>query len=412
MLDEYLKLNWYLIPVYYGTKIPINDKWNIKKEKSNNLSLMENLGCNIGLLLGEIIDVEADTKEKDEMLNSILSKYPHPIYKSSKYNHHLFQNPYKNLTRFSKNGIEFRANRHYSLLPPSKHPNGEIYEWLTDFTVIPPFPLELKKIFSQLGGDHVLYLKGKDIGSDKFLHCNKCKRKVRMPQERYILEQYAFHLLNCQWECNKCRKKDIFEFIRQLRLKLIKQDKRNLIIEENEKKYIKQQIKNTENKKLSKDGKNIYTNDKNQEVENQRNLLLNNLKDGEYEFKKMLDYLYINFDKSFKTRQKKAFFSKEVLNDYFFIDFCLESLRLYFYIDNNNEFMNLNWEKYYKPLLGKYKYNVVIYPGKDILSKPKNIFIDLLQRCIAIENYSGLKIKNLFRRKSLTKIAEEYLRCA
>ncbi|MFX6202006.1 bifunctional DNA primase/polymerase, partial [Acinetobacter baumannii] len=49
--------------------------------------------CNIGLLLGDIVDVEGDTAEANYRLSRIVAGYPHPMYSSNRSVHHLFVNP-------------------------------------------------------------------------------------------------------------------------------------------------------------------------------------------------------------------------------------------------------------------------------------------------------------------------------
>lgn len=411
MISEYLKLGWFLIPVFYKTKTPVNDGWNnINKTKINKLTLAEYMGSNIGLLLGEIIDVEADNKDKDDLLNKLLKDYHHPIFKSSNYNHHLFINPYKGLTRFVKDGIEFRAYNHYSLLPPSIHPNGLEYIWLSDFKHIPPLPIPLRKLFSQLGGDHVLSVKNKNAKKDVygFLKCSKCDREISYLEDKAELEKMAFALKYKQWECPKCRDRQMFEFIRQFKLKFEKKELREPVLDESKRIYDSKRTKIVERRNFFKDNKKIYKCPKNQKVESQRETLLVNLKSGETDFRKILDYLYYDFDKGFNYRQKKTFFSNEIPNEYFFIDFCLEYLRICVYIDDGNVFVKNLWDKYYKPLLEKYKYKVIIYSSNDVINKPNETIVNIIKFAIETENNTGVRLKNFFKRKPLKVIAENY----
>ncbi len=141
------KLGWNVIPVNENSKLPIGQKWNKVTWSIDDLlsMLTRRPNINIGLLLGDIVDVEADTPGANLMLDRILGDYPHPIYQSTKSKHHLFLTPDKNLTRFTTQHIEFRGLKHHSVLPPSKI-NGIEYKWLYSGP-IPPMPKSLLKFF-------------------------------------------------------------------------------------------------------------------------------------------------------------------------------------------------------------------------------------------------------------------------
>ncbi len=140
-------LGWNVIPVNENSKCPVGKNWNEHVWTTDNLIdiLIKRPNINIGLLLGDIIDVEADTPGANAMLDRIIGDYPHPIYQSTKSKHHLFLNPDKNLTRFTTQHIEFRGLKHHSVLPPSKI-NGVQYKWLTSGP-IPEMPKSLKLFY-------------------------------------------------------------------------------------------------------------------------------------------------------------------------------------------------------------------------------------------------------------------------
>lgn len=189
------QLGWKIIPVHPYSKNPIIKKWNknYNKEKAREIvSMIPN--CNLGLLLGDIIDVEGDSPQANERLSNLTKNYPHPTYQSKKSTHHLFLSPDPNLTRISFQDIEFRGNLHQSLIPPSTN-----YTWIS-LVKIPKLPDSLLK----------LYNKNKKNSSPskewETPYCNNCGKYSRpIRQERFKIECFAFKQKNLPWQCHKCR---------------------------------------------------------------------------------------------------------------------------------------------------------------------------------------------------------------
>lgn len=146
------KYKWMIIPLEPNSKRPIFPEWNKQYNIESAKSYFEeHPDCNMGLILGEVIDVEADSVSGNNFLNNIIKDYPHPKWKSNKSIHHLFLNPEKytrKLTRKTfQQQIEFRGFNHQSVLPPSMV--GDIrYDWLPDsVSHIPIMPKSLFKFY-------------------------------------------------------------------------------------------------------------------------------------------------------------------------------------------------------------------------------------------------------------------------
>lgn len=144
LLDLYINYyKWDLVPIKMGTKFPFMKDWN-NKSYTNNLVFSNNY--NIGLLLGKIIDVEADSEEANNYLDRLTIGVKHPIYKSKKSKHHLFLCHDPKLTRFVDRNIEFRGKKHQSILPPSIV-YGIEYSWIEFGMKIPEIPKSLLKFY-------------------------------------------------------------------------------------------------------------------------------------------------------------------------------------------------------------------------------------------------------------------------
>jgi Bifunctional DNA primase/polymerase, N-terminal len=143
------KLEWNVIVINPNSKSPVFKKWNGGYRPDWHRFFLETHNdYNIGILLGRIIDVEADDEQADKLLNSLIGNTPHPQYRSAKSTHHLFLTPNYNLTRTVIQGIEFRGYKHQSLLPPSISPTGLKYEWLKKSSFpVPAMPKQLRKFY-------------------------------------------------------------------------------------------------------------------------------------------------------------------------------------------------------------------------------------------------------------------------
>ncbi|MGA2616497.1 MAG: bifunctional DNA primase/polymerase [Thermoguttaceae bacterium] len=138
-------LGWWLLPV--RGKRPLWDGWpdyNPSPEVLRRL-LVNNPHLGIGLNLGGsgLLDLEGDTPEGEMMLDDLCEGLEFPCWRSQKSKHRLFRDHdaigYLRIEPFK---IEFRADRHQSVLPPSPHPSGEVnYQWIINPFDVPPPPL-------------------------------------------------------------------------------------------------------------------------------------------------------------------------------------------------------------------------------------------------------------------------------
>lgn len=220
MLDyykAYVKMGFKPIALFKNSKCPIGKKWNENWDCDYWEKYFHTDQYNIGILLGDIIDVEGDTQEGNDLLSSIIRDLPHPMYKSYKSIHHLFLCP-KNIIidHLSFNGIEFRGHKHQSAMPPSIHEKGARYNWLASSKFpIPYLPQELVDFYlvNKKPNKTVVSKNSPKRGTKKgYIKtiCNKCKSKFFINKKRLALEVKSFrYLLEQKWECRSCRTVDL-----------------------------------------------------------------------------------------------------------------------------------------------------------------------------------------------------------
>jgi hypothetical protein len=197
--DYYTDLGWEIIPIKPNSKRPFFPGWNNEYDPISSRKYIENNVCNLGLLLGKIVDIEADTSHANNLLNNLVKDYPHPMYQSEKSIHHLFRSPDSKLTRIVLNGIEFRGNKHQSVLPPSTNSNGIEYTWIDYPTnILPPLPEKLFNFYKK----HTCCNKLKTVEP----WCDCCGGQSRpIHYKRYKIELKAFESIGKKWSCHKCR---------------------------------------------------------------------------------------------------------------------------------------------------------------------------------------------------------------
>jgi hypothetical protein len=183
----------------------------------------------MGIILGDIVDVEGDTQEGNDLLIRMIDGLPHPMFRSSKSIHHLFLSPDPNLTRRVIGGIEFRGHFHQSVVPPSIHEYGNRYQWLYGSKFPPPvMPNELlqlyltncgeaKKIKTPRPRPERQRRRKKKIGYTK-TECRVCKNEFYVHKKRLMLEVRVFKgEYGLPWMCHGCREFDLREPCRILR---------------------------------------------------------------------------------------------------------------------------------------------------------------------------------------------------
>jgi hypothetical protein len=213
--DGYVQKGLKPIAIHKESKRPIERQWNVNWSIQRWRNYFHDEKYNMGIILGDIIDVEADTKEAGILLEKLLGYSIHPKYSSSKSTHNLFINPDKSLTRKIIKGIEFRGNLHQSVVPPSLHEDGTKYAFLKSSNwPIPEMPVDLRNFyFSNINKSIVR--KG-----NVRTFCNKCNKSFYIMKKRLALEVKSFQSFNLKWMCNNCRNVDIKQECRILRKEL------------------------------------------------------------------------------------------------------------------------------------------------------------------------------------------------
>ena len=311
-----------------------------------------NPNANIGLLLGDIVDVEGDTPEANQRINKLIGDCKHPIYRSDKSEHHLFANPFPTLTRSAFDGIEFRANRHQSVLPPSRHPSGCLYQWIVEPTGdLPLLPDDLSDLLLQhLGSQPV---PNRPNRANSWARCKKCNKKVFLSKKRLDLELKAFQAAGLTWMCNSCRPRiDV----------------------------------------RRKQSKAIYSPD----IDCMRQLKLNKNLLGELEFKTMLDDLQVQYGKLFNYKQHRAFIvpdSKPL--QFFFHDFFIYNFPVSVELLRDEKPVPKDeWRMAY---LRKHNIKVFMCPAKDVLLTPDVVRDNFLWVCSMVKSSGGRHLKKLLQ---------------
>lgn len=204
--DALTKQGLKVIPLRENSKVPMCKGWNYNWDRSACRERLEVFpDSNIGVLLGDVVDVEGDSRPANQQILDLIGDYPHPTYTSTKSIHHLFLSPDKGLRLLRVGDIEFRGYGHQSMLPPSQH-QGTQYMWLRKVQFpVPPMPQSL----------YIFYLKQKKQyeklrkPGHMQVWCSQCEKKCFLHKRRFELELEAFQLLGCRWECQSCRTVDL-----------------------------------------------------------------------------------------------------------------------------------------------------------------------------------------------------------
>ena len=201
-----------IIPLRINSKIPLcrgwGKDWNLAQARHK---LVCHPHSNIGVLLGDIIDVEGDSPQANRIIMDLIGDCPHPAYSSSRGIHNLFLTPDKDLRIFKVGDIEFRGTGHQSVLPPSVH-QGVGYKWLSNFQFpVPEMPKAL----------YFFYMKHR-YGGLKPGHirvwCGKCGKECFLHKKRFELELQVFRILEQKWQCHSCRELDLRPLCRLARM--------------------------------------------------------------------------------------------------------------------------------------------------------------------------------------------------
>jgi hypothetical protein len=118
--DALTKRGLKIIPLRENSKVPLCKAWNSDWDREVvRDKICQFPDANLGILLGDVVDVEGDSEDANRTILDLIGDYPHPCYFSTKSIHHLFLNPDPNLAHFRFKEIEFRGHGHQSVIPPS-----------------------------------------------------------------------------------------------------------------------------------------------------------------------------------------------------------------------------------------------------------------------------------------------------
>lgn len=142
------------VRVAHNQKRPLGTAWQ-HRSTTNPADVARWLaaGDNVGLLLGPesgVVDVEYDDEAGREQLSDFgVLDLPTPTWRSARGEHRLFRwEPWMPQSAVVKTGwLELRIGGRaaQSVLPPSRHPDGVAYEWITSpaDVAIAGFPAQL-----------------------------------------------------------------------------------------------------------------------------------------------------------------------------------------------------------------------------------------------------------------------------
>lgn len=230
--DGYVSKGLKPIAVYRNSKIPVGDQWNLNWSGDRWRGYFHDNKYNMGILLGEIVDVEGDTPEACDRLERMIDGAARPMYRSKKSVHNLFLNPDPDLTCRTFDGIEFRGNSHQSVVPPSFHEEGSKYKFLEGTKwPIPPMPEALLEYYFRKKSENNVKKKIRGPQPTKRLNpgftrttCCVCNYKFYIHKKRLMLEVKAFKEHNLPWMCHGCREFDLRHTCRRIRIDLNRLD--------------------------------------------------------------------------------------------------------------------------------------------------------------------------------------------
>ena len=350
-IEKYIEQGLKPIPVRFKSKKPFNVDWNGNWDAKSTLTTFKGGDdLNVGILLGDIVDVEGDTDDANVFLNSTLDKYDHPIFKSYKSYHHLFKNPFPGLTRTTVSGIEFRANKHQSLLPPSIHPNGTSYTWVREITSnIPYLPEELIDILVK---QNCLLNKSVKVAIEH-PYCYSCRKQFKIHKTRFDKELKAFKSLDKKWKCNRCRES-----------------------------IIKTQVKRVQHKATLPIRIEMKCDDP------KRMMLIKSASKGHRCLIQAMESLRKYYGSILKAKEFKPFIGSQIL-DSFYINLFLYNFRCCIMIkDQNNESVV---DKYRNKLLLNNKMDIIYATEKELTTELPSVLQRVIDCCLSQKShYSNL----------------------
>lgn len=145
---DYHSRGWMPIPIPHGSKNPNRKGWQKERWSRDDLPRCFDNGQGVGLLLGDasggLVDVDLDCAKALALANAILPPTKMVSGRASAPESHRWYNcrPLGTTIKFKDPSladtdaramiVELRSTGHQTIVPPSVHPSGEIYQWYGD----------------------------------------------------------------------------------------------------------------------------------------------------------------------------------------------------------------------------------------------------------------------------------------
>lgn len=136
---KYLGAGMRIVPVHYRSKKPIETGWPDQQITPEAVeSIFGERDYNVGVVLGDasggLVDVDSDVTEAADVTQTLLPDTLRFGRASRPSSHLLYFSPGCPTKKYSdpvdgKMLIESRGDRHFTVIPPSVHPSGEVVEW-------------------------------------------------------------------------------------------------------------------------------------------------------------------------------------------------------------------------------------------------------------------------------------------
>lgn len=161
LIYDYIDNGWSILPVKPDEKRPFMTNWLQYEKTKASRDMVESWfstlsGAGVGMVTGRISNVVVLDVESycPTPIEEILKKYPTQlISRTGSGGYHLFYQYPQNVTKISNRvrifeGADLRADGGFIVLPPTRHPNGNCYEWVQRGTPM-MFPLPLLDLESK-----------------------------------------------------------------------------------------------------------------------------------------------------------------------------------------------------------------------------------------------------------------------
>lgn len=133
----YYKLGFSIIPIQYRSKVPALRNWKQYQTRRAERELIERWfqveAINIGIVTGKISGIVVVDVDRDDVLNELIARMPVTwICKTSRGYHFYFSVDTEVRTKkLDFIGIDIKGEGGYVLAPPSIHPEGVSYRWIS-----------------------------------------------------------------------------------------------------------------------------------------------------------------------------------------------------------------------------------------------------------------------------------------